>query len=333
MKERLVWIDMARGISMFCVLLAHSNVNHYYLHMFYSPWFLVLFFFISGYLYNPTSLKSDIKKLFRSLVVPYFLLSFLLFLIGLDNWKAILGGNWNFLALKIQDIILGRHLWFIPCIIMVQFYYIVLYHLFMKTIISKIIIAIILFSSVYFIRNVHYYVAPYCFDIAIFACSYFIVGGLIKQCSYFDFFLYLERKLACVRSMLYVLISICGYFCLVLFLNTHFNMEFHFAYNYYESPFCFLLLSLIGMGVINFVAINYSSWFLQNLGKNSLLVFAFNGKAYAIFNYLYDSFGMSINTYLYCILLSVSEGLFLIIIAFVINKYAPCLTGRHKSQH
>lgn len=48
MKERIKWIDNARGICMFCVLLAHSNVDHPILHTLYTPWFLTLFFLFQG---------------------------------------------------------------------------------------------------------------------------------------------------------------------------------------------------------------------------------------------------------------------------------------------
>ncbi len=329
MKNRVVWIDMARGMCMFCVLLAHSNTNHYYFHLFYSPWFLVLFFFISGYLYKPTTFKSDLNKLFRSLVAPYFLLSFLLLFIGFDNWLALIKGNWGFLVNKLEDIVFGRNLWFIPCIIMVQFYYIILYHIFMKTTYKKALVSCLLFASVYLFRNERYYVAPYCSDIAVYACAWFIWGDIVKQWKQHESYNVFIKQIMFTKSKLFIVLSVGCYLGLTLFMNTHFEMEFHFAYNYFDNPLCFLLLSVAGGGVICNAARCYSSWYIRKLGENSLLVFAFNGKAYALFNHLYEFCSINWNTYLYCMVLSFSEGLLLIFLAFLINKFAPFLIGRH----
>ncbi len=43
-KTRIRWIDNARGICVFCVLLAHCKLEHTYLQMIYTPFFLALFF-------------------------------------------------------------------------------------------------------------------------------------------------------------------------------------------------------------------------------------------------------------------------------------------------
>ena len=37
MKERIRWIDNAKGICVFCVLLAHCKLHHPYIQMVYTP--------------------------------------------------------------------------------------------------------------------------------------------------------------------------------------------------------------------------------------------------------------------------------------------------------
>ena len=87
-KTRIRWIDNARGICVFCVLLAHCKLEHTYLQMIYTPFFLALFFFLSGYLFNcHKDIKTDILKLVRNLIIPYFLLCFLLVFIGITQWQ------------------------------------------------------------------------------------------------------------------------------------------------------------------------------------------------------------------------------------------------------
>lgn len=132
-KTRIRWIDNARGICVFCVLLAHCKLEHTYLQMIYTPFFLALFFFLSGYLFNcHKDIKTDILKLVRNLIIPYFLLCFLLVFIGLDNWKALLNGNYDIISNRILRIVYGYDLWFVSCIIMVQLYFILLHHIYMK---------------------------------------------------------------------------------------------------------------------------------------------------------------------------------------------------------
>lgn len=43
MKERIRWIDNAKGICVFCVLLAHCKLHHPYIQMVYTPFFQVLY--------------------------------------------------------------------------------------------------------------------------------------------------------------------------------------------------------------------------------------------------------------------------------------------------
>ena len=153
MKERIKWIDNARGICMFCVLLAHSNVDHPILHTLYTPWFLTLFFFISGYLFSIRSLKEDVLKIVKHLLVPYFLLSFLLFLIGMDNWVALFKCDMEYLYNKVSYVLIGKNLWFIPCLIVVQLYVSIMSHTIMRSLKMKLLVCIIMFGSVYLIKN------------------------------------------------------------------------------------------------------------------------------------------------------------------------------------
>lgn len=76
------WIDILRGIGIFCVLLAHSSLGFLDVHI--SSFFIPIFFFISGYLFNPTkytNFKTLAANKTRSILIPYFLFSFFLLLI------------------------------------------------------------------------------------------------------------------------------------------------------------------------------------------------------------------------------------------------------------
>ena len=79
MVKRLDWLDYGRGLCMLCVILYHTWA--YYakeggvILNWIEPFFLTLFFFISGYLIdiNKFSVKKSLNSIFNRLLVPYFI--------------------------------------------------------------------------------------------------------------------------------------------------------------------------------------------------------------------------------------------------------------------
>lgn len=70
--KRLVWIDTARLIAMYCVILAHSHIADKTLFNFLHIFVLPLFFFLSGATDKPHKIKDEFIRSFRSVLVPYF---------------------------------------------------------------------------------------------------------------------------------------------------------------------------------------------------------------------------------------------------------------------
>lgn len=78
-KQRIDYIDIAKGIGILLVLWGHLYVCDYVhsaIYLFHMP----LFFFISGMFYwNPTGVKVFVQKTLKKYVYPYvfFLLAFI----------------------------------------------------------------------------------------------------------------------------------------------------------------------------------------------------------------------------------------------------------------
>jgi len=71
MTERVKWIDFSKVIGIWLVVLGHMGLaNATIINIIYS-FHMPLFFFISGYLVKPKSLKNTIKKNFIALIIPY----------------------------------------------------------------------------------------------------------------------------------------------------------------------------------------------------------------------------------------------------------------------
>lgn len=328
-SNRLKWLDMVKGICVFSVLLAHCGIEHNYLQLVYTPFFLVLFFFISGYLFKEKGVKISLRKLSHSLVIPYFLLCTFIILIGIDNWQAIINGNYSLILNRFKRVLLGYDLWFISCIIMVQLYYIFLSHLYMKSIRSKVITASIFLLSVYIIENDNSHTLPYYCDIALFALPFFIAGNVVKELLPNEWHPLQNKKwISIVLIIIYLVIS--------LTMQHIFDMEFHFAYNYYKSPILFIILACIGIIIISLFSQSYQWHFIEKLGQNSLIIFAFNGKAHAITTLVLNSLGISkiigFNSYLHAIAFCILQSFVLFAIAYTINNYVPFLIGEKKKK-
>lgn len=70
-KQRIEWLDIARGIAMISIVLGHLNL--WSINKVVYTYDLPVFFIISGYfLDQTTSYKNFLKKKVRSLLVPYY---------------------------------------------------------------------------------------------------------------------------------------------------------------------------------------------------------------------------------------------------------------------
>lgn len=123
--QRVGWIDFLRGISMILILVFHTEV--YYKEYDVTPYYIyttnaiILFYFISGYLfYRPESfsLKKKAIAIVRSLLVPYFIFTTL---IGISK-VLIRNENIDWIEI-IVNILSGRASWFIAALIVGELFF------------------------------------------------------------------------------------------------------------------------------------------------------------------------------------------------------------------
>ena len=140
-KERIYWIDAAKIIAMFFIVLSHTiaySEKLQWLYKYVSSFHVVLFFTISGLTFcieKYHNYKEFFIKKFKSIMVPYFVFA-VLFLIPLYMFgnsaaqdlgrtdidigvtKSIIGifygnGHDNYLRQN-------SALWFLPCLFVVE---------------------------------------------------------------------------------------------------------------------------------------------------------------------------------------------------------------------
>ena len=75
--ERIKWIDLAKVIGIWLVVLGHMELANTFLVSIIFAFHMPLFFFISGYLYKQKSIITSLKRNFSSLIIPYITYYFL----------------------------------------------------------------------------------------------------------------------------------------------------------------------------------------------------------------------------------------------------------------
>ena len=82
MNKRIGFIDIAKGIGILLVVLAHNDLEAYapFLHKVIYSFHMPLFFFLSGMFFRPeTPFWQLIRKRFDSLLKPYFFTLFFIY--------------------------------------------------------------------------------------------------------------------------------------------------------------------------------------------------------------------------------------------------------------
>ena len=151
MKNRLDWIDNARGIGIFCVYLYHTGYSTPYRYCF--EYFLIpIFFFVSGYLFNENrSVTDSLSRIKKRLFIPYLILGFI---IGLKPSNFHEDGIVSAVMTSIKRVVLGEELLLIYSLICVEIFTVILIQIIgrmkFNINISKSIIMTISFSLIIF---------------------------------------------------------------------------------------------------------------------------------------------------------------------------------------
>lgn len=138
-NKRLRFIDNAKALGIFLVILAHTEIStplQNWIYTFHMP----LFFFISGYLFSfngKKDLTSFIKKRYKQLIIPYIQINIITYLF----WFLILRhvgttpdetvAAWKPLAAALivdgENMIHDVPLWFLACLFFMEVIYFLIF--------------------------------------------------------------------------------------------------------------------------------------------------------------------------------------------------------------
>ncbi len=182
-KNRIAWIDMAKGYGMLAVIIAHIVYRgplHDWIYTFHMP----VYFFLSGYVFsNKDKFDVFVKKKARSLLVPYFSLGIPMvvftFLLKLYQNSFTV----NFAKELVKNFIIQKRqwtLWYIACL----FFLNIIFYLITKSVKTNRLRALVVLGMS--VVGLAYYKSgglplPWNIDACFVAIPFFFVGFVMKQ--------------------------------------------------------------------------------------------------------------------------------------------------------
>ena len=323
-KERIVWIDVAKGFSIWLVALGHlglSNVS--YIGDWISSFHVPVFFFVSGMLFSTKyDVKMFVQKRDKTLIRPYFYFSFIVMIcmcflgtMNIHQMWGVLKHGWG-----------GIALWFVPVLFLTQLLWLFI-RKYSRTGMSWLMI--VLSSLVGIASSFYIGASPYNILLVFTAVFFLGLGSLLKE-RLFSFF----KKATMYDLFKYLIISFVLSWAYVGNMDmkiVYMSNQLGYGIPTLVSGLCGSLFVCILVNVLLKVCRNKNVYLnvLVFSGKNSYVILAFHQLVMTccvvyirplIHSYfLYKSF----------------ELLFMSLVCYGlirgINQYLPWLLGRQKS--
>lgn len=296
--ERIHWIDIARGIGIIFIIYAHVLGSHDFRYLFYA-FHIPLFLFLSGAVFKPyESFITFIKKSFKGLLIPYFIIAFISYIVWttritnyqlfgsneIKQFLSIFYGNSNNGLISFNNV-----LWFLPTLFATRIIFFPL-HKFLKT--KFLILALFIISILGYLYSIlfPFIKLPFGTETAISVVVFYGAG-----------FIWISNKKAKAfifknKMLIFLFFLIIG----SLLSTFDFNMYGHqidMRLLHLNNYFLFYIDAFAGVFAwIAFSMFLQKNNFLEYLGKNSLILFAWHT---IIFDYLRVAQNLILNKQLF----------------------------------
>ena len=319
MKERVHWIDIAKGLGIIAVVIGHIYHNQMMFNWLYS-FHMPLFFFVAGYLYKQKDILTDLKRRIQTIVIPYFAFGSIVLLYwallerrfrdsSMGVFESVLGlisGEYRYLDFNV-------HLWFLPCF----FVTVCLYNL-LRNIGGKKVtyITAIIMSIAYLVIDIPD--LPWGIDRVFEYIGFYAIGNL-----------YAESKITEKLIEMPNLKILTG--CMLAFAS--------FALSYFISNtgILWFAFGLVGLFAICFISIGIEkSRVLEYLGQISLIVLCVHGPVYRVlikcFSVLVNQSSELVRSNPFLALMITMCTLVVCAFCFeIVKRIAPWMVGKQKT--
>ena len=202
-RERVEYIDIARGIGILLVALAHADVSIFspYLHKFIYSFHMPLFFFLSGYFFNPDlPFRAFLKKRSSAILKPYFVTIILIYIASLSFTNMRFATVISRIAKSLYATgyyIDWVQLWFLPSLFVTSLFAFIIYRLVLMRMSNRYVCWLILlgvqaigvatlgvfypFSVSLLGKQYELYGLPFNLDLVLLSGFFYILGNEIRQ--------------------------------------------------------------------------------------------------------------------------------------------------------
>ncbi len=329
---RISWVDNLRWLWIILIVAWHCYFPDKSLIVKYLFTFhVILFFFLSWYLYNDEKHKDIfkfVKNKFNRLIIPFIMFNLIMFLyfkwkefiywdiffVDLDSFiKWIL--YWSYISNHKEIILTNIPTWFLPSLFMVSIYYFTI-NKYIKNKYYKTLFLFFISILIYIESKYITFRLPWSAEISVMATLFYWLWHTYKQGI---------RKF--VDNINY-------YYLLLIPILVWFNLTFlsltNFAWNYYWNNylvfilnwFSWILLALILSKLIK------QNFILSFLWKNSLIILWMEWIKFIVLSFVIRfSFNTLIfeKSYFIAFIQLISTFIILIPMIIIINKYFPFL--------
>lgn len=354
MKQRIKWIDYAKGIAILGVLLLHTGR---YLPVGMSgaigAFDMMLFFFLSGYVFSIrkfTEFGVFLWRRVRTLVIPGLVFGLLF---GPLQWAlnasitAHVGLPSNGVKWLLGFVVnlrgresMGEIPWFLTCLFLMEIGAYALVRVFdSRECEIPVLIGVAVLTSLagYGYSVLVHKALPWSGDIAMSLFCFFVLGMIMKRLGVSA----VDRLLSPVMLLPAILV-----FAVAVTLNiVVFNGGVNAYLNEYGNYVCFVVGAVSGIWMICTLchAIDYLKPLdniicrpLTYLGRNTLVIYCVNGLIYPVFiPWLLSGLGLDVGTAvgraLWVVLALVINLIICLIAASLINRFVPELLGRKRN--
>ena len=330
-QEREVWIDIAKFISIFLVVLFHTNPHlDGYIFEFLRLLRMPAFFLIAGLLFNIekwNSFTKFIKYRFRRLIIPYFWFSLIFYLLWLFIGRNMVGAEELSIHVltPVKEFLLGKPsivlapYWFITCLFTIQ----MLFYCLKKWIKSNYIIIII--SIFCYLATIHLNITdlPWCIDKAFCYLPFYAYANILK-----------EHKNSPLLNKIRYTIGPTIASLVILIANSYFVRSEDISHLLYIiSGFAIMPAYIV---FCKYLAAIPSPTCIRNtityIGDNNIITLALQNYIIGLIKILATSlFAINIlttNHYIINIAITLATIMCSMLIAFFVNRFTPFIIGK-----
>lgn len=309
-KQRLVQLDILKGIGIILVLFGHSlhhnSISREIIYLFHMP----LFFFCSGIFHRQSPLLYTVRDSIKRLLLPYLFFLFVYQLIyfsysfvisgSIDTYLTYFSSESNLLN---RDSLFYYTIWFLICLFWIKILYAILYKLSNgnKNIIFLLVLCGLIVSQ--------YARIPFFIDTALTSLVYYHMGYVFKHSTIRE-----------ITPPIYFHMLIFGVACIIgLFLHNDVDLKNNSHPIYHPIIACVLIYALYGIS--NYIVSNTCHLLIRILSKcgvASLTIFGLHRSCWLYMYVIFARLGLS----------QTMESIMLVLLSIPLLLFADMLITR-----